>query len=57
MYEVRKNGWDWELVSIVPVPVQILPGGTRWGGTDAVNYVCSGSKEYCEEIKARLEGQ
>ena len=57
MYEVRKNGCEWELVSIIPIPVQILPRGTKWGGSDAVNYVCSGSKEYCEEIKARLEGQ
>ena len=31
MYEVRKNGWDWELVSIVPIPVQMMHG-VQWGG-------------------------
>lgn len=55
-YEIRagKNA-PCELVSIVPVPVNILPGGIKWGGTDAVNFVCDGTHTYCKSVKDKLE--
>lgn len=35
----------WVLYSIVP---------TNFGG-DAKNFICAGTKEYCEQIKERME--
>lgn len=44
-YEIRKVGYGFELVSVVE---------TSFGGS-AVNFVCGGSREYCEGIKRKLE--
>lgn len=41
----KKSGGKYLLSSLV---------STNFGGI-AKNYICSGSKEYCEEIKSRLE--
>lgn len=44
-YQIVKTDTDYVLVSVVP---------TTFAG-DAVNYVCRGTKDYCEEIKNKLE--
>lgn len=35
----------WELYSVVK---------TKWGG-DARNFICEGTREYCETVRDRLE--
>ena len=44
-YQIAKCKDNWVLWSVVP---------TNFAG-DAKNYVCAGTKEYCEKIKQQLE--
>ena len=55
-YEIRagKNA-PCELVSIAVTPVHILLGRVKWGGQEAVNFVCEGTHTYCQRIKQKLE--
>ena len=46
---------QFELWSSVEIPVQTFYKGFTWGGGKALNYVCSGSLDYCKDIKERLE--
>jgi hypothetical protein len=50
-YEITPKGVDYVLYSVVT-------RSDTWAGDnhEFKNFVCRGTKEYCEEIKKRLEG-
>lgn len=55
-YEIKEHSiFGHALYSHTKIKDSTLPGGYRWGGGEASNYVCAGSLDYCNKIKERLE--
>lgn len=61
-YEIRqRDDGGYDLYSVLKTERRFIPdpvlreGGFWWGGGDAVNWICQGTRDYCRCVQERLE--